>query len=99
MTQQQLQTPISLCGKLINALFGASISDEEHMVKALDEAIPLLGASHADVVEYVVEIPMRYAPTAARFPCVTRVSLLAGRPMTAIARCCFAATASTMRLP
>ena len=65
MTQQQLQTPISLCGKLINALFGASISDEEHMVKALDEAIPLLGASHADVVEYLVEIPMRYAECSA----------------------------------
>ncbi len=61
MTQQQLQTPVSLCGKLINALFGASIGDEADMVKALDEAIPLRGASHADVVEYRVEIPMRYA--------------------------------------
>jgi len=61
MTQQQLQTPVSLCGKLINALFGASIGDEADMVKALDEAIPLQGASHADVVEYSVEIPMRYA--------------------------------------
>ena len=27
----------------------------------LDPAIPLQGASHADVVKYVVEIPMRYA--------------------------------------
>ena len=61
MTQQQLQTPVSLCGKLINALFGASIGDEADMVAALDEAIPLQGASHADVVEYLVEIPMRYA--------------------------------------
>mgnify|MGYP001824429162 FL=1 len=61
MTQQQLQTPISLCGKLINALFGASIGDAELMVRALDDAIPLQGASHADVCEYVVEIPMRYA--------------------------------------
>ena len=61
MTQQQLQTPVSLCGKLINALFGASIGDEADMVKALDDAIPLQGASHADVVEYLVEIPMRYA--------------------------------------
>jgi len=61
MTQQQLQTPIPLCGKLINALFGASIGDEEQMVRALDEAIPLQGASHADVLEYVVEIPLRYA--------------------------------------
>ena len=61
MTQQQLQTPISLCGKLINALFGASIGNEADMVSVLDEAIPLQGASHADVVEYGVEIPMRYA--------------------------------------
>ena len=61
MTQQELQTPVSLCGKLINALFGASIGDEADMVAALDEAIPLRGASHADVVEYCVEIPMRYA--------------------------------------
>lgn len=61
MTQQQLQTPVSLCGKLINAMFGASIGDTENVVRALDEAIPLQGASHADVVEYLVEIPMRYA--------------------------------------
>ncbi len=61
MTQQPLQMPVSLCGKLINALFGASIGDEADMVAALDEAIPLQGASHADVVEYRVEIPMRYA--------------------------------------
>ncbi len=61
MTQQPLQMPVSLCGKLINALFGASIGDEADMVAALDEAIPLQGASHAEVVEYRVEIPMRYA--------------------------------------
>jgi hypothetical protein len=61
MTQQQLQTPVSPCGKLINALFGASIGDEERVVSVLDEAIPLQGASHADAVEYLVEIPMRYA--------------------------------------
>jgi hypothetical protein len=60
MTQQQ-QTPIALCGRLINALFGASIGDGERMIGVLDDAIPLQGASHADVVEYVVEIPMRYA--------------------------------------
>lgn len=61
MTQQQVQTPVSPCGKLINALFGASIGDQERMVSVLDEAIPLQGASHADAVEYLVEIPMRYA--------------------------------------
>ncbi|MGB5624690.1 MAG: hypothetical protein WBM61_03080 [Woeseiaceae bacterium] len=61
MTQQQLQTPVTLGGKPINALFGASIGDETHMVRTLDDAIPLQGASHADVAEYVVEIPLRYA--------------------------------------
>lgn len=61
MTQQQRQTPVSLCGRLINAHFGDSIGDEKSMVSVLDDAIPLRGASHADVVEYLVEIPMRYA--------------------------------------
>jgi hypothetical protein len=58
---QQLETPIALCGRLTNALFGASIGDEENVISVLDEAIPLQGASHSDVVEYVIEIPMRYA--------------------------------------
>ena len=61
MTQHQLQTPVSLGGRLINALFGAGIGDEAHMIDVLDEALPLEGASHADVVEYTIEIPMRYA--------------------------------------
>lgn len=61
MTQQRLQTPVSPCGKLVNALFGASIGNAADMVDLLDEALPLQGASHADVVEYRVEIPMRYA--------------------------------------
>ena len=61
MTQQQLEAPVARCGRLINALFGASIGDSKHMIDVLDEAIPLEGASHADVVEYTVEIPMRYA--------------------------------------
>ena len=79
MTQQQLQTPVSLCGKLINALFGASIGDEADMVKALDEAIPLQGASHADVVEYLVEIPMRYAECRALLRDGRKVGLLQPR--------------------
>jgi len=61
MTQQQLQTPVPPCGELTNALFGAGIDDKAHMVATLDNAIPLQGASHAHVVEYVVENPMRYA--------------------------------------
>lgn len=65
MTQQQLQTPVPQCGKLVNALFGAGIGDQKHMVRALDEALPLQGASHADVVEYVVETPLRYAECSA----------------------------------
>jgi len=61
MTQQQLPTPVPLCGNLTNPLLGAGIGDKEQMVEALNEAIPLQGASHADVVEYVVETPLRYA--------------------------------------
>jgi len=61
MTQLQPETPIALCGKRIDALFGASIANEARIVSLLDEVIPLQGASHADVLEYVVEIPMRYA--------------------------------------
>jgi hypothetical protein len=57
----QPQSPTALRGTPINALFGASIGDEENVVGVLDDAIPLQGASHAEVVEYVVEIPMRYA--------------------------------------
>ena len=33
----------------------------ENTARILDKLIPLRGASHADVVEYRVEIPMRYA--------------------------------------
>lgn len=33
----------------------------ENTARILDNLIPLRGASHADVVEYRVEIPMRYA--------------------------------------
>ena len=61
MTQHQLHAPTAPCGRLINAMFGASIGDQENMISVLDEAIPLQGASHADVVEYVVEIPLRFA--------------------------------------
>ena len=34
---------------------------QTEMAKYLDEAVPLKGASHADVVSYSVDIPMRYA--------------------------------------
>jgi hypothetical protein len=61
MTQQQVHTPLQPPGKLNNTLFDASIGDVERMVSILDGAIPLQGASHADVLEYVVEIPLSYA--------------------------------------
>ncbi len=41
-----------------NELFATT---KERHVTFLDEAVPLRGASHADVVRYCVEIPMRYA--------------------------------------
>lgn len=57
----QPQSPTAHRAGPLNALFGAGIGDKENMVGVLDEAIPLQGASHADVVEYLVESPMRYA--------------------------------------
>lgn len=57
----QPDTPTALCGKRIDALFGESIADKEKIVSVLDAVIPLQAASHADVSEYVIESPMRYA--------------------------------------
>ena len=61
MTQPQKQTPVSLCGTTADAVFGAHPGDQQQIVSALDEAMPLRDSSHADVVEYVVETPLRYA--------------------------------------
>ncbi len=61
MIQQQLSSPVSLRGRLITALFGAADGEAEGMVDVLDDALPLQGASHADVIEYRIENPMRYA--------------------------------------
>ncbi|MGI9262352.1 MAG: hypothetical protein ACR2QR_09975, partial [Woeseiaceae bacterium] len=62
MTQQQLHTPNAPCDRPINALFDAGVDDEENIISVLDDTIPLRdGASHADVLEYVVQIPLRYA--------------------------------------
>lgn len=61
MTQPQQHTHGSLCGRPINARFGAGIGDLQDMVSVLDNAVPLHAVSHADVVEYAVETPMRYA--------------------------------------
>lgn len=45
----------------------------------LDEVIPLRDASHADVVRYSVEIPMRYAECFGVLTCGRRISLLDNR--------------------
>jgi hypothetical protein len=58
---QQLQTPASVCGTRINGMIGNGIEDQDETVVLLDNVVPLQGASHADVVEYCVEAPMRYA--------------------------------------
>lgn len=59
---EHLETPIDLCGRSTSPLFEAGTAHAEDTVAMLDAAIPLQqAASHADVVEYTVEIPMRYA--------------------------------------
>lgn len=53
---QQLQTSVS------RSEHGIENNGFDRTVELLDQAIPLQGgASHADVLEYSVEIPMRYA--------------------------------------
>lgn len=61
MNQQQLQPPASVRGTRINGLIRNAIEDREHTVNLLDNVVPLQGASHADVVEYCIEAPIRYA--------------------------------------
>ena len=40
--------------------------ERRHAAKYLDEIIPLIGASHTEVVDYLVSVPMRYAEVKAR---------------------------------
>ena len=40
--------------------------ERRHAAKYLDQIIPLLGASHTEVVDYLVTVPMRYAEVKAR---------------------------------
>jgi hypothetical protein len=40
--------------------------ERQHAAKYLDEIIPLLGASHTEVVDYLVSVPKRYAEVRAR---------------------------------
>jgi len=61
MTEPQLHTPVAPDGRLNNGIYAASSGDNENMIDVLDDAIPLQGASHADVLDYVVDTPLRYA--------------------------------------
>jgi len=61
---QQVALETKETHQLANALCGQPQGDaglHENTAKILDSLIPLRQASHADVVEYRVEIPMRYA--------------------------------------
>lgn len=40
--------------------------ERKQAAKFLDEIIPLIGASHTEVVDYLVSVPMRYAEVKAR---------------------------------
>jgi hypothetical protein len=40
--------------------------ERKNAAKYLDEIIPLIGASHTEVVDYLVSVPMRYAEVKAR---------------------------------
>ncbi|MDH3621398.1 MAG: hypothetical protein OER91_10920 [Gammaproteobacteria bacterium] len=64
MQQTTLETMETQQGILANELCRDARGDAgllENTARILDSLIPLRGASHADVVEYRVEIPMRYA--------------------------------------
>lgn len=79
MIQEQLPSPVSLSGRLTQALFGARPGEDERIVDALDNALPLCDASHADVVEYQVETPMRYAECMAIMTDGRKIGLLKPR--------------------
>ncbi len=64
MQHTTLETKDAQQGILANELCRVPRGDAgllENTAKILDNLVPLRGASHADVVEYRVEIPMRYA--------------------------------------
>lgn len=42
------------------------LQESQDAIALLDDLIPLQGASHADVVEYLVEVPLRYSQCFAR---------------------------------
>ena len=79
MIQEQLSTPVSLDGPVNNAPVGAPVGKQERIAHALDNALPLVDASNADVVEYRVETPMRYAECMAIMPDGRKIGLLKPR--------------------
>ena len=42
------------------------LQESQDAIALLDDLIPLMGASHAEVAEYLVEVPLRYAQCFAR---------------------------------
>ncbi len=64
MQQTTLETKEAREGILASELCGKPKGDaglRENTSRILDKLVPLCSASHGDVVEYRVEIPMRYA--------------------------------------
>lgn len=53
----------------------AQLANRDRDARILDRIIPLDGASHADVVEYSVDIPLRYAECFARLEDGSKVRL------------------------
>ncbi len=71
MAQQHYQTRDNLFAGVIRE---AALDD--HTIRVLDDLVPLNGASHADVVEYRVEVPMRYAECVALLKDGRKVGLI-----------------------
>jgi len=64
MQQQSINTTDAAAGNPAGAFCNAGRMDAgllDNAARILDELVPLVGVSHTDVVEYRVEIPMRYA--------------------------------------
>ena len=82
MQQTTLETTETQKGILANELCHEPQGDAgllQNTARILDDLIPLRGASHADVVEYLVEIPMRYAECCALLADGRKVRLVDSR--------------------
>jgi hypothetical protein len=82
MQQTTLETTETQKGILANELCHEPQGDAgllQNTARILDDLIPLRGASHADVVEYLVEIPMRYAECCALLKDGRKVRLVDSR--------------------